>query len=71
MVNDRFPPPGGPRPKCGGAEANFRHSTRSLRIDSNAADVRSFKLSENLTLIRVEYGQKARGAANRAFKPAC
>jgi hypothetical protein len=71
MVNDRFPPPGGPRPKCGRAKANFRHSARSLRIDSNAADARSFKLSENLTRIRVEYGQKARDAANRVFKPPC
>ena len=71
MVNDRFPPRGGPRPKCGRAEANFRHFTRSLRIDSNAADARSFKLSENLTRIRVEYGQNARGPANRTFKPPC
>jgi hypothetical protein len=31
----------------------------------------SFKLSENLTLIRVKYGQKASPAANRAFKPLC
>jgi hypothetical protein len=71
MVNDRFPGPGGPRPKCGRAEANFRHSMRSLRIDSNNDDARSFKLSENLTRIRVEFGQNARPAANRVFKPGC
>jgi hypothetical protein len=32
---------------------------------------RSFKFSENLPRIRVEYGQKAPPAANGAFKPAC
>jgi hypothetical protein len=71
MVNDRFPTQVGPRPKCGEAKANFRHSSGSLRIDSNATDGRSLKLSENLTRIRVEYGQKARRPANGAFKPPC
>jgi hypothetical protein len=71
MVNDRFPPKSVHVRNAAKWKRIFVTQSGSLRIDSNAADARSFKLSENLTRIRVEYGQKARGAANRAFKPPC
>jgi hypothetical protein len=71
MVNDRFLPWVGAVFRLRRERGQLSPLIEPPRIDSNAIEAGSFKLSENLTLICVEYGQKPRLAANRTFKALC
>jgi hypothetical protein len=83
MVNGRFPAAAIGKRESAMESAIGRRPDASLRAPARALwsparffvqilpHLRSFKFSENTSLIRIENGQKARVPANRAFKPAC
>jgi hypothetical protein len=71
MVNDRFPGRAAPVSDLRRQRGRFSRPIQLLRIDSNVPDPDGSKCLKILTRIRVEYGQKSRASANRAFKALC